>query len=145
MPDVVLIAWIVQAAVGVALLIGWMRHRRSGPAGRAGGVPLLAHVGLVLVALGLWIAFLLTGSAWLAWTTFALLTVALSFGDVLLVRRARRMAGERAPSLRDYGAAISAVFRGRMPGRVTFHALFSPVVYFSCLGVCIGATIAAPG
>lgn len=36
------------------------------------------------------------------------------------------------------------IFRGQMPRRVTFHALFASVVYFSCLGsVSIAATASA--
>jgi hypothetical protein len=44
---------------------------------------------------------------------------------------------------RNYPVAIAAIFRGEMPPRVTFHALFSGVVSFGCLGVCIAATVSA--
>jgi hypothetical protein len=132
---IVLIAWIVQASVGISMFVGWLRH------GRHGAGPMLTHVGVVLVALALWAAFIVTGSVIAAWSTFVVLTVALTFGDIMLIARSRRLTG-RTTFWKDYGAAIAKTFRGMLPRRVTFHALFSPVVYFLCLGVCMGATVA---
>lgn len=129
----VLVAWLIQSAVGVSLLVGWLRHgRRAAPA-------VVLHVALALVALALWVFFIATGNVLPAWIAFALITVGNGIGDWLLVRRAQRLPGP-VPS-NAYGAAIAAVFRGRMPRSVTFHALFAGVVYFSCLGVCLGASL----
>ena len=74
--------------------------------------------------------------------TLAGFMLAIPFGETMMVRRSRRLRGITSPSGGDYGRAIADVFRGRMPPKVAFHSLFSPVVFFSCLGVCIGATIA---
>jgi len=132
----VLVAWLIQAVAGVWLLTRWLR---DGGRGVSVGI---AHVALVGASLAAWIVFLVTGAVMWAWISFVVLTVALFVGDSLLIGRQRQRV-ERVNGLwRDYGAAIAAVFRRRMPALVVFHALFSPVVYFGCLAVCIGATIA---
>ncbi|GAA3913553.1 hypothetical protein [Microbacterium invictum] len=134
---VVLGAWVIQAIVGAILLGEWLRHARG-----AGRGPLLVHISLVVLYLAPWVAFVVTGAAWWAWIAVAVLTVALSFGDVMMVRRARRLQGRTRPGMRDYGGAIGMVFTGKMPRRVVFHALLAPVVYFGSLGLAIAATVA---
>jgi hypothetical protein len=132
MPYVVLAVWLIQAAVGVSLFVRWLRHGRN-------GIPtVVTHAGSAVVGLGLWVAFIATGALLPAWLALAAITVGNGFGDAMLVRRHRRAEGTSA----SYASAIGAVFRGRMPPRITFHACFAGVVYFLCLGVCIGATVA---
>ena len=133
MPYVVLAAWVIQAAVGVSLVISWWRH------GHRGAASVITHAGSLIAGLALWIAFVVTDALWAPWLAFAVMTVGNGFGDVMLVQRHRSAAGVSA----SYGSAIGAVFSGQMPPRVTFHACFGGVVYFLCLGVCIGATVAA--
>jgi uncharacterized protein YjeT (DUF2065 family) len=135
MAYVVLGAWLIQSAVGAGLLVEWLRH------GRRRAPPVASHVALGLVALALWLVFLSQGSLLAAWLAFALITVGNGIGDVMLVRRWRRMTGSAAGFWTDYGRTIGAVFRGGMPRPVTFHALFAGVVYFLCLAVCIGASV----
>jgi hypothetical protein len=137
MPYVVLAAWIIQASVGTWLLIGWARHGRR----HAGAI--LPHVAVMVGTLVLWVAFLVTGAVGFAWATLAGLMIAIPFGETAMVRRSRRLRGVTKESAADYGGAIVDVFRGRMPPAVTFHAAFSAAVFFPCLGVCIGATVAA--
>jgi len=140
MEYVVLAAWIVQAGVGVALFVGWLRH------GRGSHAPtVLTHVGLSLAGLGLWVWFVLGGGLWPAWLALVAITAGNVLGDAMMVRRSRRATGVTTTFWKGYGAAIGQVFRGVMPPHVTFHALFAGVVYFTCLGVCIGATVAATG
>ena len=136
MAYLVLIAWLVQSAVGIALLLNWWRH------GRRAAPRVIVHVALGVVALGLWIALLATGAALWGWIAFALITIGNGIGDSMLVRRWRSTIGPSAGFWGDYGRAIRDVFRGRMPRAVTFHALFAGVVYFSCLAACIMATAA---
>ena len=132
---VVLGAWVIQAGVGVWLFARWL----FGGGGGAGTV--VTHVAVAAASLVAWMAFVVTGAVAWGWVAFAIVTAGNAIGDSMLVRRHRRRAGTRG-FRRDYGAAIAAVFRGRMPRPVAFHALFAGVVYFTCLGVCIGATIA---
>lgn len=134
----VLATWLVQSAVGVSLLVSWLRHRRPGSSS------LVVHVTSAFASLALWTVFVVTGNLVAAWLAFVVITVANTFGDRMLIARARRMHTDAdTPFWPMYGRAIADVVRGRTPRRVTFHALFAGVVYFSCLGVCIGATIAA--
>lgn len=136
MEYVVLGAWVIQAAVGVWLFVRWI----FGGGGRAGTV--VTHVVGAVASLVAWIVFVVTGGLAWAWAAFAVVTVANAVGDTMLRGRERRRAGSTG-FWRDYGAAIASVFRGRMPPAVAFHAAFAGVVYFTCLGVAIGATIAA--
>lgn len=131
----VLVAWLVQAVVGVLLLVRWARHRRPQ------AVRVLTHVGLSVAGLLLWVVHLASGSAVPAWIALVLITIGNAFGDNVLVARWRR--GERSPlrGLAAYGATLRAVFRGRLPRPVLFHAVFAGVVYFSALAACIVASV----
>jgi hypothetical protein len=128
----VLAAWILQGAVGAALLVGWLRGRRDAST-------VLGHVGLSVGGLGPWIAFLASGKVAWGWLALGLITVGNSLGDALLRNRWRRSSGVRASFLRDYAGAVRAVLTGRMPRPVAFHALFAGVVYFAALASCLTA------
>lgn len=134
---VVLLAWIIQAAVGLTLFIDWLRQARG-----RGARTVVSHIVLSLAGLVFWVWFLSTGTVALAWIAFAIITAGNTFGDIMLLRRARRLAPESTTVWQRYKVAISAIFGRELPPRVSFHALFSAVVYFTCLGVCIGATVA---
>jgi hypothetical protein len=138
MATVVLLAWIIQGAVGLTLVIDWLRH-----AGGRGARTIVWHIGLSLSGLVFWVWFLVTGAVAPAWIAFAIITAGNTLCDIMLLGRAHRIAPGTTTVWQRYGVAISAIFRGNLPARVSFHALFSGVVYFTCLGVCIGATAAA--
>ena len=133
---VVLAAWLIQAAVGVSLFVSSWRG------GRTGAPTVVTHATAGVLGLALWAAFLLTGNVLLAWLAFVVITVGNGFGDAMLLGRSRGLHGATT-FWKGYVGAVGDTFRGRMPPRVTFHALFSGLVYFTCLGVCIGATVAA--
>lgn len=134
----VLGAWLIQAAVGAALLLSVRRHaRRRVP--RA----IVAHAVLMLLFAAPWLAYVITGRAWWPWIAIGILMVGIPFGETMMVRRARALRGETTPGMRDYGRAVALIVQGRFPRRVAFHALFSAVVFFPALAVAIGATVAA--
>lgn len=135
---VVLVAWIVQAVVGVTLLVSWARHAR----GRNAGL-VLTHTVAMIGFLIPWTVFLATGAPVWAWAGWVVLLVFIGFGDATMVRRARAVRGGSSRGLRDYGSAVVVVATGGLGPRVAFHALFAPVVFFTALGVAIGATVAA--
>ena len=127
-----LVAWGAQACVGLSLLLGWVRQGRP-----RGAALVLSHVGLAVVSLAMWVALVATGDTVWGWLAFGILSVANGFGDALMVRRFVRTSHTSRGMLRDYGGAIAAVVRGRLGRRVGFHAVFSGVVYFGSLGVCV--------
>lgn len=135
---VVLILWIIEGLVGLTLFISWLRHAQG-----RGGRNVVTHLVMMLSGLAFWVWFVASGTLLPAWTAFAIISVGIGFGDVMLLGRARRLSPDATTVAKGYAAAISASFRGRLPWRVTFHAWFSPAVYFTCLGVCIGASVAA--
>jgi hypothetical protein len=132
---IVLAAWLVQACVGLSLLVSWARHARGRDAGLV-----LTHVTAMIAFAVPWTAFIVTGTTIWAWTGFAVLLLFIGFGDAAMVRRARAVIGESRRGLGDYGPAIGVALSGRLGRRTTFHMLFSALVFFPCLVVCIIAT-----
>lgn len=132
----VLAAWVIQATMGVPLLVSWFRHAQ----GRSAAL-VFTHVIAMIAFLAPWTAFILTGSVLWAWVGFAVLTAFIGFGDATMVRRARRLKGwDRGWG--DYFPSIGVALSGAFGRRVTFHMLFSAVVFFGCLAVCIVASVA---
>jgi hypothetical protein len=136
MAYLVLAAWVVQASVGVSLAVTWWRH------GRHGAPTVQTHAAAATVGLVLWVAFVATANLVAAWSAFAAITVGNTYGDKMLLGRVHSRTGT-STKRRNYPVAIAAIFRGQMPSRVAFHAVFAGVVYFGCLGVCIAATASA--
>lgn len=135
MSYVVLVAWLVQAAVGVLLLTGWFRH------GRARSPVVLAHVGLSVLGVASWTAYVLVDQVLWAWVALLLITIGNGFGDNMLLWRTRRMGGTHLSTVNAYKLALRSIFKRRLPLRVGFHALFAGVVYFSTLAICVVATV----
>ncbi len=136
MAALVLAAWVVQASVGVSLAVTWWRRSRHGAS------TVRAHAAAGAAGLALWVTFVVTASLVAAWAAFVVITVGNGYGDDMLLGRVHSRTGTTSKR-RNYPVAIAAIFRGEMPPRVAFHALFSGVVYFSCLSVCIAATVSA--
>ncbi len=136
MSTLLLGAWIVQALVGLSLAVGWWRHGRRHP------TTVGAHVACSVLGLAAWTTYVVTDGIAAAWGAVALITVGNGFGDEMLLRRVRHRT-ESTSKRRSYPVAVGALFRGQMPARVAFHALFAGVVYFGSLGVAIAATLAA--
>lgn len=137
MAYLVLGAWVLQALVGVSLAVSWWRHGR-----RHGASTVLVHAAAATAGLALWVTFVVTANLVAAWSAFAAITVGNTYGDEMLLGRVRARTGTTSKR-RNYPVAVAAIFRGQMPPRVAFHAIFAGVVYFSCLGVCIAATATA--
>jgi hypothetical protein len=78
-----MIAWIVTAAAGSYLLAGWLAAgglRRRRPAASLVPVTVLSHFGLAVAGLGLWIAFVSTGTRVLAWVGVGLIVLIAGLG-----------------------------------------------------------------
>ena len=136
MTYLVLGAWVIQASVGASLAVTWWRH------GRHGLPTVRAHVVALALGLASWVAFVVTENPVAAWAALVVMTIGNAYGDDMLLRRVHSRTGTTSKR-RNYPVAIGAIFRGEMPPRVAFHALFAGVVYFGSLTVCIAATVAA--
>jgi len=80
-----LAAWLGTAAAGAYLIAGWRAgwgSRRPRRPRRAGLVPVtvLSHFGLAVAGLGIWVAFLITGTAVLAWLGVGLIVLIAGLG-----------------------------------------------------------------
>lgn len=131
-------AWTIQAAVGVSLLVSWARHARGHDAGLV-----LTHILMMVAFLVPWTAFVATGQVVWAWLGFAILLVFIGFGDAHMMRRAQALTPDSSSGVRGYMSAVGVALRGRLGRRVTFHALFAPVIFFGALAVSIIATVSA--
>jgi manganese efflux pump family protein len=83
-----LIAWLVTVGLGLSMMARWItRTRRHGPRPRRerrGPVLNFTHFGLALTGLLIWISYLVTGLAGLAWTACGLLLAVASLGMTLV-------------------------------------------------------------
>lgn len=128
---VLLGAWLIEATVGLTLVVSWLRTKRH----QAGVIA--AHVLPTAVAAALWATYVVTEDIVWGWVSFAIITVSLGFGDAVLLGRTKRLVGPGGSMVADYRNTVGAMLRGRLPGRVIFHAAFSPVVFFGTLAGCI--------
>ena len=135
MSYVVLVAWLVQAAVGALLLTSWLGRGRTPP--RA----VVTHVAASVLGVASFTTYVLTDGVLWAWAAFVLITIGNTFGDMMLLRRARAMGGSHLSTVGAYKVALRSMFKGRLPLRVSFHAMFAGVVFFSTLAVCIVETV----
>lgn len=82
-----LAAWLLTVGSGAFMLAGWIRggglHRREGR-NRLGPVVTLGHFGVASSGLLVWIAYLATGWAVLAWLAVGVLVAAVGFGMATL-------------------------------------------------------------
>jgi manganese efflux pump family protein len=147
-----LAAWLVTAAAGGYLLWGWLAHfrPRSGPR-RGGGVPpvvILGHFALAVTGLGLWIAFVATGQAVLAWIAAGLLLLIAGLGMATLVTSLPESGpvGPRAAEPVASGAlatriAATAPPRVRLPVTViALHGALATTTMLLVLLAAIGAS-----
>ena len=83
-----LCAWLVTVALGLSMMARWVLRSRArhAPGSRFRRPPALnlAHLGLAVAGLLIWIAYLATGLTGLAWTSTALLTLVFGLGMTLV-------------------------------------------------------------
>jgi hypothetical protein len=115
---IVLAAWLVQACVGLSLLVSWARHARGRDAGLV-----LTHVTAMIAFAVPWTAFIVTGTTIWAWTGFAVLLLFIGFGDAAMVRRARARSCQWRPPQGDYGTAIRVAHTERLGKRTRVQNL----------------------
>jgi manganese efflux pump family protein len=120
-----LIAWLVTAGSGAYVLGSWIARGgslRRGARGAGTGSPpamLLGHFGLALCGLALWVVYLVTGWAALAWVAVGVLLPVAGLGMATLVNGlpGRRAAspqgngGETGPGGNDAAAGDAAVIQ----------------------------------
>lgn len=128
-----LVLLLVATALGFTALRAWTRHHTADfPVAKV-----VAHVTLQVVSIGVWTAFVITGSLSLAWTAFIVITVGQVFGDLLMFASYRiRHPGVIKPSYRDVS---SDALNFRRPVRA-LHAVIGAIAWFGMLAICIAAT-----
>jgi hypothetical protein len=133
-----LVVWLVTVAVGSYMVRLWVSH--GGLPGRGSShfpaARVFTHLGLAVLGLVLWIVYLATGLAWLAWVAFADLVLVAVLGGLLFNRWRRdgrvAMSGQAQP-----GTDLAEQHIDRPP--VVLHGVFAAgtliVVLLAALGV----------
>jgi manganese efflux pump family protein len=146
-----LLAWLATAASGGWVLARWLRAGGRPLRGTATAAPpavILGHVGAAGLGLVLWISFMLSGSAALAWTALAILAPVAGLGmGVLLLGLpgpVRPPAGARhSPAGARHspaGARPPGSRRARVPAlAIAGHGMFAVAALFLVLMATIGA------
>jgi len=148
-----LIAWLVTAAAGSYLLAGWLRAgglRRRRPAAGLVRVTVFSHFGLAMAGLGLWIAFVITGTRILAWLGVGLMVVIAGLGMGALsaaLPEPAQSAQPAPPSPADPGSVAqvqpqtdSAVPKAVLPVAViAVHGMLATATILLVLLAAIGA------
>ncbi len=131
---VVLLLWLTTAVIGALVLLAWVRRARPGT------LPLTtitAHVTVILVALGLWIGFVVTDRNALAWSSFVVLNFGNGLGDAILTQRWRSVAGPGQRWWKVYRIALHAFLRGQWPKGPMAHALIGGITFIGSLAACL--------
>lgn len=85
-----LVAWVLTAAGGLLLLRGWLStggpRRQSTKVTRFPAAVVLGHPVLAVMALGIWVIFLLTARTVYAWSALGVLVLVALLGFVLFTR-----------------------------------------------------------
>ncbi|HMG61825.1 MAG TPA: hypothetical protein VK599_02660 [Streptosporangiaceae bacterium] len=143
-----LIAWIVTAGGGFYLLAAWIRHggARTPGASRFPPALILGHAALAAAGLVVWLAFLVAGTATLAWVAFALLVPIALLGFTMFFRwipayRDRpsvRPAGPGTPAAAD----LSPAERHFPAAVVAVHGVLAVATVLLVLLAALGASSA---
>lgn len=143
-----LCGWLVTIALGLQMMIRWLRRGRRGrpPGGRRRRPPArnLAHLGLAVGSLLIWIAYLGTDVTGLAWTACALLAIETGLGMTLVFVSAASpvgRAGAKAPRPSTAGdPPRSGPGRRRYPAAFTVgtHITFATVTILLAVLAAIG-------
>lgn len=121
---------VITAALGVASLTAWLRHRNEG----FPGMKVTTHVALQVSSIMIWIVFLFTMHPWIAWVAFAVITAGQVFGDLLMFASYR--ARHHITREGSYIAVAKDVLQFTRPVPA-LHAIFGALGWFTMLAVCI--------
>jgi hypothetical protein len=144
-----LAAWILTAAAGSYLLAGWLAAGGPRRRGRAASLPpaiIVSHFALAVAGLGIWIAFVTTDLAGLAWIAVGLLLLIAGLGMATLVTGLPELAVAGGPVIpgpplesRLAGAAVPG--RPRAPVTViAAHGMLATATILLVLLAAIGAS-----
>ncbi len=109
-----LVMWVLTAAGGLRLLAGWVSNGglRGTKVTRFPAVLVVGHPALAVLALGTWVAFLLTARTVYAWSAFGTLAFVAFLGFVLLTRWLPGQAGKHARGGEQGFPAVAIVAHG---------------------------------
>lgn len=131
---IVLVFLLTTAVLGVLSLRAWLRHGSASlPVAKV-----VTHVVLQVVSMGLWIAFIVTGEPWIAWTTFVIITAGQTFGDLLMFAsyRARR----NVTRVSNYVVVAKDLLSFSRPVPA-LHAIVGALGWFGMIAVCVWSVL----
>ncbi len=132
-----LIAWVITALGGFALLAIWLQRgglqQADQPGRRIRPELIFTHLLLAAIGLVLWIIYLASNTRGVAWVAFALLLVVASLGFGML---ALWLQPRQAPAVAVAGAQRSGLAGGNMPAEQHF-----PISTVAAHGVIAATTL----
>jgi hypothetical protein len=141
MSTAALITWIITAGFGFYMLSIWLRgggaQSADGSASSFRPPVVFGHFGLAATGLVLWIIYVFTDAAALAWIAFILLVVVAVLGDLLVVRwlKDRRAVGHSVGSMHAGQALAEQKFPTPV---VALHGVFAVTTVVLVLLAAIG-------
>jgi preprotein translocase subunit SecG len=140
MPIAALVTWVITAGFGFFMLVRWVSRRRVAGAGtHFPPARVFTHFGLAAAGLVVWIIYLVTDSALLAWIAFADLVLVALLGGLLVNQWAKdgRAAMSAGPQSDAVQVDLAEQHIPRIP--VVLHGIFAVstvvLVLLSALGV----------
>jgi hypothetical protein len=134
--------WVVTVAAGGYLVFGWLAGiSEPGWRRRISQLPvtLLAHLGLALTGLAIWIGFVATNAAALAWVDFGLILPVAGLGMAVLFGWLGALEGDAATDAADPAAEIAAAKASGQASRAAGQR--APVIAIVLHGIFATTTI----
>ena len=136
-----LAAWVATMLAGSWLLAGWLAHGGLRRRESRGGVPravIVGHFTLALAGLGIWIAFVVTGVAAVAWVAVG---VILSIAGLGMATLAGGLPGAADADADSPGQAAARTTVQEAPGREASARVGKPVALIAVHGALAATTI----
>ena len=131
---VVLIFLGATAGLGIASLAKWWQHRSQDFPEKK----VTTHIVLQSTSIVMWVVFMVFMQPWIAWLTFATITVGQVFGDLLMFSSYR--ARHRVPKAGSYMAVAKDVLSFSRPSPA-LHAITGALGWFGMVAVCLWSTL----
>ena len=124
MPIAALVTWVITAGFGSFMLVRWASRRRvAGADTHFPPARVFSHFGLAAAGLVVWIVYLVTDSALLAWIAFADLVLVALLGGLLVNRWAKDGRAAMSAGGQPAGVDLAEQHIPRTP--VVLHGIFA--------------------
>ena len=126
-----LVMWLLTAVAGLWLLVRWLSEgglRRQGTkVTRYPAILVLGHPTLALLALAVWVVFLLTQRSFYAWSSFGVLVLVILLGFTMLTRWLTGEGGKHARGAERVFPVVAVVTHGAVAALTFVFVLLAAI------------------